>query len=330
MSGPSRHRPKFGIFLPAHDVAAAVATAKRAEELGFWSVSLNDHFVAQTGPVGTPQVECLVTLSVVAALTSTIRLAPSVLAAAYRSPALLAKMTATLDQASGGRFVLGLGAGWHRDEYAAHGYPFPSTAERFEHLEETISVVKAMWTQDDPCFTGRHVAIAHAASQPRPVQRPHPPLMLGGSSDGLLAIGAHHADIVNLIPPTANGKDFIKDRAATARFTPARLRQRIDVLRRLTEEAGRDPDDVELGGLVLVNVSDDVDDPAFARLARRMGFASVDEARTSPVALLGTPAQVMDELARRAEDGVTYSILVPTSPDAMERFAAEVLPAFPA
>jgi probable F420-dependent oxidoreductase len=319
---------KFGLFLPTRDYPTAKAVALQAEAQGFWSVSLNDHFVSQDGGPQTPQLECLSLLTAIAAVTERVRIVPSVVAASYRTPAMLAKATATIDHISGGRFVLGIGAGWNVAEYLAHGYPFPETAERLDRLAETIEVVKAMWTSDDPTYAGHHFSVEHASSQPRPVQQPHPPIMLGGSSSHLLSIAARHADIVNMIPPTAHGKDFIKDPEATVRFDRARMRQRITKLRQLAADAGRDPAEIEISGFVLANLSSDAHHPVFSRLAQRMGFADLDSARRSPVALIGTPEQAIQELHERVGDGVGYFIVVATSPETQQLLADEVLPAF--
>ncbi|MFT4596369.1 MAG: putative F420-dependent oxidoreductase [Paracrocinitomix sp.] len=322
---------KFGLFLPTGDYHQAETAAKWADDSGFHSVSLNDHFISQDGGTDAPQLECLSTLTAIAAVTSNVRLVPSVLAASHRTPAMLAKMTATIDNISRGRFTLGIGAGWNQAEYLAHGYRFPPATERLDRLAETIQVVKAMWTQDDACYSGRHEHIEHASSLPRPVQQPHPPIMIGGSSKHLLKIAAEHADIVNLIPPTANGKDFIKDAAATVRFDRARLRQRIELLHQLFDDAERDPATVELSGFVLANISTDENHPRFERLATRLGFDSLDAARRSPVALIGTPEQVIEELHDRAErDGIRYFIVVATSLETQELLADEIIPAFTA
>ncbi len=319
---------KLGLFLPTRDYAAAAEAARFADTHGFWSVSLNDHFVSQDGGLGAPQLECLSTLTAIAAITERVRLVPSVIAASYRTPQMLAKTTATIDQISGGRFVLGIGSGWNTAEYLAHGYPFPDATERLDQLEETIEVVKTMWTAEDATYHGRFFHLDHAATLPRPLQRPHPPIMIGGSSTHLLRIAAKHADIVNLIPPTAHGKDFIKDAEATVRFDRAKLRTRVDLLHRLTEEAGRDPASVELSGFVLANLSSDPAHPTFERLARRLGFSDLASAQASPVALIGTPEQAVEELRLRIErDGVTYVIVVATSPETQELLASDVLPA---
>jgi probable F420-dependent oxidoreductase len=319
---------KLGLFLPQGDFAAARETALRAEADGFWSVSINDHFVPQVGDESGPQLECFTTLTAIAALTSAIRLAPAVASASYRTPAMLAKLTATLDNVSDGRLVLGLGAGWQRSEYEAHGYAFPPAAERVARLHETVKILKAMWTQDEPTFDGEFFSISGASSRPRPVQQPHIPLMLGGSSPRMLRISAEEADIVNLIPPTTGGKDFLKDADAAAKFTMDSLAERIAMLRGMTAEFGRAPDAIEVGGLSMLRVVRDPDDPSLGRLAARLGVPDLDVARRLPNMLLGTPGEVAEELRHRAEDvGVTYVIVVPTSPESYELFVREVMPA---
>jgi probable F420-dependent oxidoreductase len=319
---------KFGLFLPTRDYPSAKAAALRAEAQGFWSVSLNDHFVSQDGGPQTPQLECLSVLTAIAAVTERVRLVPSVIAAAYRTPAMLAKATATIDHISGGRFVLGIGAGWNVAEYTAHGYSFPEAAERLDRLAETIEVVKAMWMEEDPSFHGRYFDIEHGSSQPRPTQRPHPPIMVGGSSTHLLSIAARHADIINMIPPTAHGKDFIKDPVATVRFDRAKLRERITTLHRLAQDVDRDPASIEISGFVMANLSTDADHPVFARLSQRLGFPTLDAARRSPLVLVGTPDQAIQELHDRVGDGVTNFIVVATSPETQQLIADEILPAF--
>lgn len=318
----------FGLFLPTGDWDDAVDAARWAEDNGFHSVSLNDHFVSQDGGQHVPQLECLSTLAGIAAVTERIRLVPSVIAAAYRTPALLAKAAATIDRISHGRFVLGIGSGWNVAEYQAHGYPFPDAAERLDRLEETIEVVKAMWTQDDPIHEGAYFRVEHASSQPRPVQLPHPPIMVGGSSTHLLRIAARHADQVNLIPPTHHGKDFIKDPEGTPQFDRARMRQRIDTLHRFAAEEGRDPADIQLTGFVLANLSENPDHPTFPRLGSYLGFEDLAAAQASPVALIGTPQQALEELHDRVEtDGITHFVVVPTSTETKELLAAEIVPA---
>ena len=319
---------KFGVFLPTGNLDDARAAAVRAESDGFYSVSINDHFYSPLGDPATPQLECFTALTAVALETSRVRLVPSVIAASFRNPAMLAKILSTLDLASNGRLVCGLGAGWQDTEYRAHGYAFPSLRERLEQLDETLQVLKAMFYEASPHFDGRHFHINEAYNNPRP-QQAKMPVMLGGSGTGLLRIAAREADIVNLIPPTGNGRDFVNDPAVTMGFDMARLKQRIATLHGFMSEAGREPDSMELSGLALVGLSRDADDDALRQLASNLGFTDYGAAQRSPVALIGTPAEVRRELAQRiAETGVTYYILIMATPDAQSLFANEVMPEF--
>ncbi|MBK6660596.1 MAG: LLM class flavin-dependent oxidoreductase [Proteobacteria bacterium] len=320
---------RFGVFLPTGDVNEAMAAALRAERDGLYSVSTNDHFFSPLGTPQTPQNECFTILTAIAAVTSKIRLAPAVAAASFRTPALLAKIGATLDHVSRGRFIMGLGAGWQDKEYLAAGYPFPPIKERLAQLDETIQVLKAMWTQDVPNYRGQHFEIKELFANPRPLAKPHPQIMLGGSGTGLLRIAAREASIINLIPPTGNGKDFVNDPAATLRFDMADLKRRIGMLHGFMREAGREPSSIELGGLVMLGLSRDKDDATLRQLASHLGFPSYEAAQKAPVALLGTPQEVKRELEERiANTGVTYYIVFPATADSQQLLVDEIMPAF--
>jgi probable F420-dependent oxidoreductase len=321
-------KAKFGMYLPQKDFAAAKQVALDAERQGFFSVSINDHFVSQIGPPDTPQTECFTTLAAIAAVTEKIHVVPAVASASYRMPAMLAKITATIDHLSGGRLILGLGAGWQESEYLAHGYEFPPPKERIERLDETIQILKAMWTEESPSFEGKYFTIEGANTHPRP-EPGGIPLMLGGSSKRMLRLAAAEADIVNLIPPTSGGKDFLKDQEAVSGFTAETLIEKIGLLRDLTEAAGRPRDAVEIGGLAMTRVTESVDDPGLKKLTTRLGVPDLDRARRSPTVLLGTPEQVIEELRYRIEEiGVTYLIIVPTSRETVDLFVEHVMPAF--
>ena len=322
---------KFGIFLPTGNFEEAKTAALQAEKDGFYSVSTNDHFFSPLGSHNSPQLECFTSLTAIAALTSTVRLVPSVVAASFRSPALLAKITSTLDQVSNGRFILGIGAGWFDKEYHAHGYPFPSTRERLAQLEETVRIVKAMWCEETPRFKGEYFAIDGAFSHPRPIQTPHPPIMLGGSGSGLIKIAAAHGDILNMIPPTSNGKDFVNDPEATVKFTKSVLIKKIGQLKQYAEQADRNPDDIELSGFTLVALSNKSSDPILEGIAKQLGFANLAAAQKSPVALMGTPEQAIEELKSRIDaTGMSYHIVLPMNPDSYQALVSQVMPAITA
>ncbi len=274
-------------------------------------------------------MECFTTLTAVAAVTRHIRLTPTVAAASFRPPPLLAKITSTLDQVSNGRLTLGLGAGWQQSEYDAHGYAYPSNADRLAQMAEAIQVIKAMRTQAEPTFHGRYYMIEGAYNNPRPVQQPRPPLMLGGSGSGLLKIAAAEADILNIIPPIFNGKDFVNDPVATVAFDMAQLKRRIGMFHKYVGGVGRDPQSIELGGMVMLCLSNTADDPLFGQLASRLGFPDVETARHSPLLLMGTPGEVRRNLTTRIEDlGITYFVLIATSAETQTLFVKTVMPEF--
>jgi alkanesulfonate monooxygenase SsuD/methylene tetrahydromethanopterin reductase-like flavin-dependent oxidoreductase (luciferase family) len=249
---------KFGIFINTPSVQEAVEQAVSAEDGGFYSASVNDHFYSPLGSPETPQIECFTALTAMAMATSSIRLAPCVASSSFRSPALLGKICASIDTLSSGRFICGLGAGWQDKEYINHGYLFPRLSERLEQLDETIQILKAM-TSSNPSYTGKHFQINDAFNNPRPINGTIP-LMLGGSGTGLLKIAAREANILNIIPPTGHGKDFINDPVATTKFDMSVLKKRIAVLHELMAAEGRKPEEVELGGLALLGLSRKKDD----------------------------------------------------------------------
>src|ERR1700733_11452241 len=191
------HGVKFGLFLPTGDFPKARAAAEWADRSGFYSISMNDHFFSPLGTAQTPQLECFSTLSALAAITQNVRLAPAVTAVAFRTPAMLAKIASTLDHLSNGRLIMGLGAGWQRSEYDAHGYPYPSNLERI----------------------------------------------------------AAEAQLINMIPPIVNGKDFVQDPAAAVKFDKAELKRRIAMLHGFLKAAGRDTSSVELSVISMGSLS---------------------------------------------------------------------------
>jgi len=321
---------KFGLYLPTGDFARARKVAERAEKQGFYSLSINDHLYSPMGE-RDPQLECFSTLSAIAAITTRVRLAPAVVAMSFRNPALLAKTASTLDCISNGRLILGLGSGWQRTEYDAHGFPYPSPAERLDQLEDGINVLKAMWTQDEPAWQGRYFSVKNAYNNPRPVQKPYPPLMLGGSGKRLLEIAAKHADIALLTPPIYHDKDSVQDPASAVRFTKPVLKRRIGELSSLAKAAGRGPDSIELASLVFATITRDRSkaDALVKHNAARMGFPSEEAARNSPAQLLGTVDEVKRELRSRIDEfGLTFFTVALFGQESYELFVNEIMPEF--
>ena len=318
---------KFGVFLPTGDFEQARTAAERAEALGYYSVSLNDHFFAPGQQHDAPQLECFTTLSAIAALTKRVRIAPAMAAMSFRNPALLAKMASTLDVLSHGRLILGVGAGWMRDEYHAHDYPYPTNRQRLAQFAEALKLIKAMWTQETPTYHGPFFKIEKAYNRPRPVQQPHPPIMIGGGGRKLLEISAVEADIANFIAPITRG---IFSAEAMVKFDKPRLKEKIALLNELAAAAGRAPGSIEISGFCSLTVlaSQPESDAAAAATAKAMGFPNLEAVKQSPAMLLGTPAELKREIRSRVEEfGMTYFIMG-GAPAALELFAREVMPEF--
>src|SRR6266516_7033469 len=157
--------------------------ALEAESAGFDGVFLYDHFHTVPDPPLEAVFECWTSMAALARDTSTIRLGQMVTCNSYRPPSLLAKMASGIDVMSHGRLVLGIGAGWYEHEYRAYGYPYPETAERLKRLREAVQIILAMWTQEEATFEGTYYQVKGAINQPKGVQKPHIPILIGGGGE---------------------------------------------------------------------------------------------------------------------------------------------------
>ena len=176
--------------------------AKAAEASGISALSVMDHWfqIDAIAPVADPMLEGYTTLGYLAAQTSDIQLRVLVTGVTYRHPGLLAKTLSTLDVLSGGRAELGIGAAWYEREHAGLGVPFPSVAERFERLEETLQICLQMWSENDGEFRGKHYQLAETLCSPQPLARPHPPIVIGGNGEKkTLRLVARYGDACNLM-----------------------------------------------------------------------------------------------------------------------------------
>jgi len=176
--------------------------AERVESLGLDSLWRSDHFFSLSGHHDRPALECWTSLTALAQRSQRIRFGPLVSPMTFRHPALLARMAAAVDGLSDGRLVLGVGAGWNDSEHAAFGITLPALKERFDRLEEGIAVIKALWSGGTVDFDGRYYPLRGASALPRPIQKPAPPLLIGGDGElRLLRIVAQHADEWNSHAP---------------------------------------------------------------------------------------------------------------------------------
>jgi alkanesulfonate monooxygenase SsuD/methylene tetrahydromethanopterin reductase-like flavin-dependent oxidoreductase (luciferase family) len=229
---------RFGLDIAQQRVSFAevVRRAQLAERRGFDGAWGFDHFVPMYGEGPGECFEGMTTLAALAGVTSTIRLGLLVTGATYRHPSVFAEQALTVDHASNGRFEMALGAAWARDEHDRFGIPFPSTGERFDLLEDTVEIVTRLFTGDVVSYQGKRVSLDRAQMRPLPVQRPHPPLWIGGSGPKrTLPLVARYADVWH-----AGGADYAE-----------RSRQ----LDRLAEQAGRDPASIGRAGSLSISES---------------------------------------------------------------------------
>lgn len=225
---------RFGLFLPQNgqDATAVRDVATAAERNGFESVWVFDHLFNYPTPRTPAVLEAFTLLSLVAGWTETIRLGTLVLVDGYRPPALTAKMAATLDALSGGRFELGYGSGWLESEYRAYGYDFPKASTRVAMMEEALVLMKEMWKGEPATFRGAHYHVEGALCLPRPQQRPHPPITVGGGGEKvLLRAVARHADTWNYftspLPEYEHKRDVLHEHCRALGRDPASMGQSL-------------------------------------------------------------------------------------------------------
>jgi F420-dependent oxidoreductase-like protein len=223
--------PSFTFDVPREALfERVVASALAAEDAGFDTFWVMDHYhqIAGVGPETDPMLEAYTLLAGVAARTSRITLGALVTGVTYRNPAFLAKVVTTLDVVSAGRAILGIGAAWNETESRAYGYAWPSTAERFERLEDALRICRAMFTQERSTYEGRHHRVDGALNVPPPVRPGGPRILVGGNGERkTLLLTARFADAWNGFGD------------------PATIRHKLDVLRRHCADVGRDPGEIE-------------------------------------------------------------------------------------
>jgi probable F420-dependent oxidoreductase len=299
------HPFRFGVSVGAvTDPTEIVALAVRAEELGYDAVAISDHLDDGCAPI--------VALTAAAMATDRIRLATLVLANDFRNPAVLAKELATLDVLSGGRLEWGIGAGWKITDYEKAGITLDRPGVRIERLAEAISVMKQSFGDDEFSFDGEHYRINAHDGLPKPLQRPHPPLMIAGGGPKVLGLAGREADIVGINLSLASGT---LDAAAGASGAPAQTDAKVAAVR---AAAGARFDDLILQTRIhMVLPTDDR-----ATLIESMAPAfhlSAEEAAAMPHVLVGTVDEMCDDIRRwRDRWGVSY---VSWSADAIDTMA---------
>jgi probable F420-dependent oxidoreductase len=269
--------------------------ARKVEELGYSTLFIPDHFDEQYGP--------LVALTVAAEATERLRVGSLVFDNDYRHPLVLAKELATLDLFSEGRLEVGLGAGWMQVDYEQSGIAFESPGLRISRLEEAISAMKALWSDDVASFSGGHYRLSAAHGYPRPHSRPHPPILIGGGSPRVLRLAGREADIVGINPSLAAGHIGPE---ISSQLSAELYRERIGWVREAATERGADPELQCLTFLVTVGEPQAV---VIERLAQMLSLPPEVMAEV-PLALAGTVDEIVETLEKRRGDlGLTYWVV---------------------
>jgi probable F420-dependent oxidoreductase len=299
---------RFGVQAStASDGGTWVAMARKVESLGYSTLTMPDHFGDQLAPVPA--------LMAAAAATETLRVGALVWDNDYKHPIVLAKELATIDVLSGGRLEIGIGAGWMASDYHESGIPFDSNKVRVDRFEEGLAVIKGAMSGEPFSFAGGHYTITEHAGTPRPVQSPCPPILVGGGGKRVLSIAAREADIVGIngtLAAGAIGPDAI------ASMTAGAVDAKVAIVRAAAAERF---EAIELNiRAFIVNVTDD----RRAALDQVAAFVQVDPSLVaeSPFALIGSPAEMIDDLLlRRDRWGLSYVIV---GADDIEPFAPVV------
>jgi F420-dependent oxidoreductase-like protein len=284
-----------------------------AEEKGFDSFWVMDHFhqLQMMGAPGEPMLEGWTTISALAGVTKKIKLGTLVTGIIYRHPSILAKIGATLDVLSNGRMFMGVGAGWNEEESLAYGIAssFPSIRERLDRLEEAIQIIRKMWT-DEPTatFIGKYYQIKNAYCNPKPIQRPSPPILVGGEGEKrTLEIVAKYADACNLFG------------------SPETVKRKLDVLKEHCKKVGRDYDSIlktKLGGVLIDN------DEKEAKKRVNLILKGMSEQQIKEYIIYGTADSVLQQIEMLEKVGIQYFIvnLEPSRQfDELESFAKNII-----
>ena len=325
--------PKFGVFVPqgwrldlihipdpVEKYETMTRVGRDAERLGFDSIWVYDHFHTVPAAELETTFEAWTITAGLARDTKTIRLGQMVTCNNYRNPALLAKIASTVDVMSHGRLDFGIGAGWYDDEYLAYGYDYPDGPTRLRMLREALEIIHAMWRDDYATFEGQFYGVRGAINEPKGVQKPHPPIWVGGGGEKVtLKLVAQYADACNV-----NGMDV------------ALAAHKLEVLRGHCTTVGTDYNRLIKSAEVMAFLLEPGQEGRAEELtAPYRGGRPLAEMGSwtygTPPWLIGTPAQLIDHLGRLVDLGIDYFIIyLPNvvDPAALELLAREVVPAF--
>ncbi len=322
---------EYGIQVGPSEFAQYCLIAQAAEALGFDLIAFPDHIVYE-GFEGqyeprTLAYDAMMIAAAVTLATKKIRVGHLVLCNLFRHPVIAAQSLMSLDHMSGGRAIVGLGTGWTESEFRMSGIPYPDPSTRLEILDESLTVMRSLWNNERTNFEGRHYHLQEAILWPKPIQKPHPPILLGGGGKGLLRIAAKHADYMNLV--IENGRLGKTKVSEVAKLTEQRFVERLSFLRDETEKAGRPRDAVKISNMCFATII--TDSPNQTRqTAQGIGLMlnmATETVLHSPISLIGTPGECIAEMKRRVKEWeVKQFIFTVTDATTPRRLAEEVIP----
>ena len=293
---------RFGLLLERFpDPKFVLDMARRAEDAGFSTFLMRDHMI--DGPFG-PQYAPWTTLATVAQVTRSLRVGTLVIANDFRHPAVLAKEVTTLDQLSGGRVELGLGAGFLREEFERAGLTFYPNKVRVDRVAESLEILDALLRGCQVTHQGEHYTFDGFVNFPPPAQRPRPPILIAGAGRRVLATAAQHADTVGLLSAPLSGGVLVDSAEARSAHN---VTEQVDVVRKA---AGERIQDLELSVFATLVAAENRHEAA-AKLARQRGWAvPPEDVLAMPTVLVGGIEQIVDDLERRrAEYGISYIVV---------------------
>jgi probable F420-dependent oxidoreductase len=305
--------------------------AQEAEALGFDLVTFPDHIVhEQVGGQYDPHhlaYDPMIVAATVCDATKRIRVGHLVLSNLFRHPVITAQTLASLDRLSGGRAIAGLGTGWTESEYRMTGLPFPDVSTRLAMLDEALVCMRSLWTNERTTFAGEHYRFQDAILWPKPIQQPHPPIVLGGGGKGLLRVAAKHADVVNIIAEVGKAGQIRFENIQ--KLTDESYAAKIRFVREEARRHGRDPQSIRVSNVVFTLMLTDSKQKT-REMAEGMapGFNTTpDGVLHAPLALIGTPEEMVVELKRRVERWeVSQFIFSGGAERVMRQLAEQVMP----
>ncbi|MBV8359004.1 MAG: LLM class F420-dependent oxidoreductase [Deltaproteobacteria bacterium] len=313
-----RHPIRFGVQTAPQQISWAELreTWQEVETLGFDTLWTNDHLLPSVGPPDAPNLEGWTMLGAIAALTTRVQIGVMVTSNTFRHPAVVAKMATTVDHISGGRLILGIGSGYFAQEHQVYGIPLNTPRRRARQLEEALQVIRKLWTEEDVSFTGKYYQLANAPFAPKPLQKPHPPIMIGGTGEKLtLPLVAKYADLWN-----AGGLGI------------EALARKVAILEEHCGRIGRNGSDIEKTYLTPLYLrSNPAEVEQLLTQIPQVQALSIEQMRA--LILAGDVAAVQRQVQAYLDIGITHLIIALRRPGFYDReglrlFAREVMPAF--